>query len=212
MRVELLLGQLQDIGLAHQRLTAGQHVQIHAQLLALGDDLVHIIKAEVVLMAVLTGPAAHAVHVAGAGGVEQDQPGDVALVLDAVLADHLGAAEESLVAQVQRHGAGHVGVGLVQHAVDQFGPLAVRVGQGLLCVLVGLIAEGPAVELLCHVHQLAHGLLTIFIGMRKHHVHHLADGGALHFMCQILNRSIHYPFPPSDMFGNPFLLLTSYHF
>ena len=30
----VLLRQLQDIGLAHQRLAAGQHVQVYAQLLA----------------------------------------------------------------------------------------------------------------------------------------------------------------------------------
>ena len=127
LHIVVLLGQLQDVGLADQRLAAGEHVEVHAQLLALRDDLVHIVKAQVVLVAVLAGPAAHAVHVAGGGGVEQDQPGDVALVLDAVLADGLGATEEGLVTQVQSCGAGHIGVQLVQHAVDEPGPLAVRV-------------------------------------------------------------------------------------
>mgnify|MGYP000382244779 FL=1 len=132
----MLLGQLEDISLTHQRLAAGQHVQVHAQLLALGNDLVHILKAEVILVTVFTGPAAHAVHIAGGSGIEQDQPGDVALILHAVLADGLGAAEESLVAQIQRHSAGHVGVGLIQHTVDELGPLAVGVGQGLSGVFV----------------------------------------------------------------------------
>ena len=148
LHIVVLLGQLEDISLTHQRLAAGQHVQVHAQLLALGDDLVHILKAEVVLVAVLTGPAAHAVHVAGRGGVKQDQPGNVALIFDTILADGLGAAEEGLIAQVQGRGAGHVGVQLVQHTVDELRPLAVGVGQGLLGVCVGLLAEGIAVELL----------------------------------------------------------------
>ena len=148
LHIVVLLGQLEDISLAHQRLTAGEHVQINAQLLTLGDDLIHIVKAQVVLVAVLTGPAAHAVHIAGRGGVKQDQPGNVALIFDTILADGLGAAEEGLIAQVQGRGAGHVGVQLVQHTVDELRPLAVGVGQGLLGVCVGLLAEGIAVELL----------------------------------------------------------------
>ena len=148
LHIVVLLGQLEDIGLAHQRLTTGEHVQINAQFLALGDDLIHIVKAQVVLVAILTGPAAHAVHIAGRGGVEQDQPGNVALIFDTILADGLGTAEEGLIAQVQGRGAGHVGVQLVQHTVDELRPLAVGVGQGLLGVCVGLLAEGIAVELL----------------------------------------------------------------
>ena len=148
LHIVVLLGQLEDISLAHQRLTAGEHVQINAQLLALGDDLIHIVKAQVVLVAVLTGPAAHAVHIAGRGGVKQDQPGNVALIFDTILADGLGAAEEGLIAQVQGRGAGHVGVQLVQHTVDELRPLAVGVGQGLLGVCVSILAEGIAVELL----------------------------------------------------------------
>ena len=202
--IVVLLRQLQDIGLAHQRLAAGQHVQVYAQLLALGNDLVHILKAEVVLVAVLTGPAAHAMHVAGRGGVEQDQPRNVALVLHAVLADGLSAAEEGFIAQIQCRGAGHVGIGLIQHAVDELGPLAAGVGQGLPGVLVGFVAERAAIELLCNIHQLSHGFLTVFIGMRKHHVCHFTNGSALHFMSQVLNRSIHYPFPPNNIFGNLF--------
>ena len=29
---------------------------------------------------------------------------------------------------------------------------------------------------LTDIHQLSHGFLTVFIGMRKHHVHHFANG------------------------------------
>ena len=211
LHIVVLLGQLEDISLAHQRLTAGEHVQINAQLLALGNDLVHILKAEVVLVAILASPAAHAMHVAGRSGVEQNQPRNVALILHAVLADGLGAAEESLVAQIQRHGAGHVGVGLIQHTVDELGPLAVGVGQGLSGVFVGFIAERTAIELLCNIHQLSHGFLTVFIGMRKHHVHHFTNGSTLHFMSQALNRSIHYPFPPNGIFRKSlFLFLCHY--
>lgn len=43
--VIMLLAQLNDIILAHQRLAAGVHIQIDAQLLALGNDAVQLIIA-----------------------------------------------------------------------------------------------------------------------------------------------------------------------
>ena len=194
----MLLGQLEDIRLADQRLAARQHIEVDAQLLALSDDLIHICKAEVVLVAVLPGPAAHAVHVAGRGGVKQDQPGDVALVLDAVLPDGLGAPEKRLVPQVESRGAGHVGVGLVQHAVDELGPLAVRVAQHQTSMVIGLLAEAVAIELLCKIDHLNHGFLAVFIGMGKRHIDQLSRCGALHLMGQgIKCRVAHNLFPPA---------------
>ena len=196
LHIVVLFRQLEHVLLAHQRLAAGQHIQVNAQFLALRDDLVHILKAEVVLVAVLTCPAANAVHIAGRGGVEQDQPGDIALVLDAVLADGLGAAEEGFVAQIQRSGARHMGVGLVQHTVDEFRPLAVGVGQHLFGVLVGLIAEAAAVELLCSIYQLAHCFFTVLLGAGKRHVHYFTKCSTLHLVGQILKRCIHSFFLP----------------
>ena len=210
LHVVVLFSQLQHVLLPHQRLAAGEHIQVHAQLLALGDDLVHVLKAQVVLVAVLAGPAAHAVHIAGGGRVKQDQPRDVALVFDTVFPDGLGAPEESLIAQVQGSSTGHMGVGLVQHTVDQLGPLAVRVAQGLFGALVSLIAEGAAVKLLCQIHDLTHGLFRILICMRKHHVHHLANGGALHLMGQILKRSVHKSFSSKQILLKSSFILWMY--
>ena len=51
-------------------------------------------------MAIGSGPAAYAVHVAGHGGIKQNQPRDVAAVFLTVCADGLGAAKESLIAEV----------------------------------------------------------------------------------------------------------------
>ena len=192
----MLFRQLEHVLLAHQRLAAGQHIQVNAQFLALRDDLVHILKAEVVLVAVLTCPAANAVHIAGRGRVKQNQPRDVALVLDAVLADGLGAAEEGFVAQIQCGGTRHMGVGLVQHAVDEFRPLAVGVGQHLFGVLVGLIAEAAAVELLCNIYQLAHCFFMVLLGAGKRHVHYFTKCSTLHLVGQILKRCIHSFFLP----------------
>ena len=148
LHIVVLLGQLEDISLAHQRLTAGQHVQINAQFLALGDDLIHIVKAQVVLVAVLTGQQPTQCILQAEVGSNRDQPGNVAVILDTILADGLGAAEEGLIAQIQAVVRATFGIQLVQHTVDELRPLAVGVGQGLLGVCVGLLAEGIAVELL----------------------------------------------------------------
>ena len=192
----MLFCQLEHVLLAHQRLAAGQHIQVNAQLFALRNDLIHILKAEVILVAVLAGPAAHAVHIAGRGGVEQNQPRDVALVLDAVFANHFSAAEEGFVAQIQRGGTCHMGVGLIQHTIDELRPLAVGVGQDLFCILVGLIAVGVAVELLCNIHQLTHRFFTVVLGAGKHHVHHFTKSRTLHLVGQIIKRCIHSFFLP----------------
>ena len=137
-------------------------------------------------------------HVAGRGGVEQDQPRNVALVLHAVLADGLGAAEESLVAQIQRHGAGHVGVGLIQHTVDELGPLAVRVAQHQTGMVIGLLAEAVAIELLCKIDHLNQGFLAVLIDMGKRYIDQLSRCGALHLMGQgIKCRVAHNLFPPT---------------
>ena len=149
-------------------------------------------------------------HIAGGGRVKQDQPRDVALVFDTVFPDGLGAPEKGLVAQVQGSSTGHMGVGLVQHTVDQLGPLAVRVAQGLFGALVSLIAEGAAVKLLCQIHDLTHGLFRILICMRKHHVHHLANGGALHLMGQILKRSVHKSFSSKQILLKSSFILWMY--
>jgi len=196
LHIVMLFGQLKHVLLAHQRLAAGQHIQIHAQLLALRNDLIHVLKAEVVLVAVLACPAAHAVHIAGRGGVEQNQPRDVALILDAVLTDHLSAAEEGFVAQIQCGGTRNMGVGLVQHAVDELRPLAVGVGQHLFGVLVGLVAEAAAVELLCSIYQLAHCFFTVLLDARKRHVHYFTKRSTLHLVSQVIKRCIHSFFLP----------------
>jgi hypothetical protein len=63
------------------------------------DDAVDLVIAQIQLVAVLGGPAAGAVEVAGGGGVQQNGPGHVAVVLVAdfvllVPADDVGVEEE----------------------------------------------------------------------------------------------------------------------
>ena len=180
--------------------------EIDPQLLALGDDFVHILKAEVVFVAVLARPASHAVHIASRSGVEQDQPRDIAVVLCAVLADGLCPPEERLIAKVERRGACHAGRGLVEHTVDELRPLAVRIGQHCAGVLIRLLAERVAIELLCDVHHLGKRLLTVFSDMSQCHIHHRSDSGTLYLMAQRLQRDTHKSLPPCVGLCRPFVL------
>ena len=46
--------------------------------------------------------------------------------------------------------------------------------------------------------------------MRKHHVHHLANGGALHLMGQILKRSVHKSFSSKQILLKSSFILWMY--
>ena len=78
------LAELDKVALTHQGLASGVDVNVRAKLLALADDGIDFLQAQIQLVAVLAGPATRAMQVAGAGGIEQDGPWDVALVLIAV--------------------------------------------------------------------------------------------------------------------------------
>ena len=121
--VVVLLGEAQNVLLAHQGLAAGHHVEVAAKLGALRDDLVALLVREVLPLLVVGRPAANAVLVAGAGGVEDDDPGHVALVLVGVGRGVAQAAEGSLVATVENDGLEHVRVSLVDDAPEELLPL-----------------------------------------------------------------------------------------
>ena len=70
-----------QVVLADERLAAGVDVHVDSQFLALLDNAVDLLVGQVQLVAVFRGPAAGAVQVAGGGGVQQDRPGDVAVLL-----------------------------------------------------------------------------------------------------------------------------------
>ena len=99
LAVAVLFAQGDQVLFAHERLAAGVDVHVDAHLLALRDDRVDLLEGQVQLVAVLRGPAAGAVQVAGRGRVEQDGPRDVAVVRLAQLllngpADDVGVEEE----------------------------------------------------------------------------------------------------------------------
>ena len=180
--VPVLLAEADDVLLADQGLAAGEEAGVGAQLLGLGEDPVHLVIREALLVAVLRRPAAGAVHVAGGGGVHQDQPGDVAAVLLGVLLGLLIAPEAALVGRVGEEGLQDIGVALPQQALNIVGPLAVGILGDLAQGVEGLRRPDGAVDLLDHVHQgleeLAHILgLALFDDGVQHGLKGFALGG-----------------------------------
>ena len=158
--VVVLLGKADDVLLAHQGLTAGHHEEVRAQRLGLGDQAIHVIEGEVEGVAVVGGPAADAVLVAGTRGVEDDDPGHVALVLLGRLGSLAQAAEGGLVGAVQDGGLQDVGVNAVPHQLDEeVLPLGTRVE----CLAQGVchVGRGVGEELAAHVQELVDGLLGV---------------------------------------------------
>ena len=79
----MLLAQTDQVLLSDKRLAARIDVEEHAELLALLDDAVDLLKRQVHLVAVLRRPAARAVKVAGTRRVKKNSPRHIAAVLRA---------------------------------------------------------------------------------------------------------------------------------
>ena len=105
LAVRVRLAEAQDVRLAHERLAAGEEVEVDAQLLALAEDVLQLRIAEVEPIAVLRRPTARAVQVAGGGGVDEHRPGDVAVVLAAQLVVPLALQERAVPGEVLKERA-----------------------------------------------------------------------------------------------------------
>ena len=144
-------------------------------------------------MAIGSGPAAYAVHVAGHGGIKQDQPRDVAAVFLTVCADGLGAAKEGLIAKVQEHHLRIVGIGLVDDAVDVFEPAVVGVLDGSADSIELVSGSALPVKLRCNINDLQIGLgavIRVLDGFEKS-VNQNGHRLTLCRMSQIFNFSCH---------------------
>ena len=128
--VGVRLAQLDEIAFAHERLSTRVDVDVCAQFRALTDDGVQLVVGEVLLVAVLGGPAAGAAQVAGARGIHEDGPGDVAAVLLAhgllLRPGHEVAVDEKRLHQAVAHG----GVRVLERAHDELVPVVLLVDGG----------------------------------------------------------------------------------
>ena len=160
----MFLAKLYDIRFADQRLAAGVDVDIGPQTLALLYDAVQFVEGQIQLIAVFRRPAAGAMKVAGAGGVHEDCPWHVALVL--VLHTHgLGSADQGPIHNRSLHqlpALASVDVG--PKALYQFGPVVVGIGHSPLDPL-HLMGQAGAVRIKLYeiVQNLGDILLRILV-------------------------------------------------
>ena len=123
LAVPMCLGEAKHVTLAHQRLPARQHVEMAAELRALGHETVHVLVRQVEQVAVIRCPAANAVLVACACRVKKDDPRDVAVVAAGIHHRRAQPPERRLVACVQQERAQHVRVALVDDVKQPLLPL-----------------------------------------------------------------------------------------
>ena len=179
--------QPDQISLAHQRLAAGIDVHMDAQLLALADDRIQRLQAQVKPVAVFRSPASGAVHIAGGGGIHQDGPGHVAvfpgfyLVLD-------GAALQAGVEQkILKKRLAHARIQIIQPQ-DQLIPVVFLVDHLADRVPLGLIPadRGKAIH---QGHKPGEVLFRISFDILQR----LADGEILHGVFDGVHAATSFP-------------------
>ena len=186
-RIAVLLAQGDQVLLAHQRLAAGVDVQVDAQLLALSNDGVNLIKGQVELVAVLRRPTAGAMQITGGGGIQQDGPGNVAAVLLAQFL-LLGPAHQVCIdKEVVEYRLEHTGVGLGPDLLNELVPTGVLVVNYLIKCLP-LEGQGVAGKLVDQIHDLAHVVHRVLVQI----IIHLGQAVALQTV-----RNLHLGFPLS---------------
>ena len=163
----MLLTQRDDVLLAHQGLAAGVNVQIDAKLLALGDDGVDLVKGQIELIAVLRRPAAGAVQVAGRGGVQQDGPGNIAVVFLAQLLLLGPAHQVGVDKEVGEDRLQHVGIGLGPDLLDELIPTGLGIADDLV-EHRALGRQGVSGKLIDQIHHLVHVVHGILVQIIEH--------------------------------------------
>ena len=156
LAVGVLVADGDQILLANERLAAGVDVHVYAELLALRDDGINLVKRQIQPVAVFRRPAAGAVQVAGGGRIQQDRPRDVAVVLLAVFlllrpADDVGVEEE-----VHERRLEHFRIGILHDVHDEMVHVVVFIVNDLAdsCALSREAVRAVARELIHPSHQL----------------------------------------------------------
>ena len=122
-----------------------------AQSLGLRQYPVHFLKAQALLVAVLRRPAAGAVHIAGGGGIHENEPGNVDVILGGVGLSRLIAAEATLVGGIGQEGLEDVGVVFPNEPLGIVSPFALRVFCNGAQGVKGVVAPGALMDFLNYI-------------------------------------------------------------
>ena len=180
----MFFAELQDVCLADKRLTAREHVEVYAKLLALCNNTVQILEAQVQLVTILCSPAASAVQVAGRGRIHQDQPRNIAAILFTVCANGLGSVDHRLKHQVEQRHLQNIRIQLVDQLVQVLVPLFIRICEEPAEHRIGFFRKCIRCELLNYVQRLRKSLLTVFVNSVKHDIKSLAECKPCCFVCK----------------------------
>ena len=132
--ITVLFAQADDVLLPQQRLAAGEKASV------------------ALLVAVFCRPAASAVHVAGGGGIHQNEPGHVDVVLGGVFLCRLIAPKSALIGHIGQEGLENVGVIFPNEPLSVVRPLSVGILGDHAQRRIGAVA--PLVDLLDEVNEL----------------------------------------------------------
>ncbi len=185
--IVVLLCQANDISFTHQRLATGEHIQVNAKFLAFSDNLIHILKGEVIPVAVCASPAACTMHIACGCRVKQDEPRNVAAVHLPIFTDHFCAANKSLITKIERCHPYNMGICFIQNPVDIAHPFVIRVADEASCHIILFICKAVAPKLLCKINRLQKCFFTILFNVRKYKINDLTHCSALNCMRHISN-------------------------
>ena len=172
--IGMRLAQLDEVVLAHQGLATRVDEHVRSQGLALLDDGIDVVVAQVELMAVFCGPATRAMQVARARGVEQNRPRNVALVFVAILL-LLAPHHEVRIDQKRFHQAiSHLGVQMGNFH-EQLIPVVLLIDRITECLALRRkkVARSGLVD---HIH----GLWKPCFGVFKQIIDHFAQCRMLH--------------------------------
>ena len=173
------LTQLNEIRLSHQRLAAGVDIHIGTKFLALPDNRVNSLQTEIELVSVLSCPAAGAMHIAGGGGVQQNSPGDVAILARFDLLLDGAALQAGVEQEILKKGTAHAGVQFIDPQ-DQLIPVVLFLND---------LADGIPLALIpplwCKMVHQGHELRDIFLRIPFNVLQSLIDGKVLHIVFHV---------------------------
>ena len=161
--IPVLFAQADDVLFPHEGLAAGEETGVGTQLLGLGQHTVHFLKGQALLVAVFRRPAAGAVHIAGGGGIHQDEPGDVDVVFGRRLLGHMIAPDAALIDGIGEKRLEDIGIVVPNQPLGIMGPFAVGLVGQQVQGLEGPLAPHISVELLDHVHQIVCDLACVLV-------------------------------------------------
>ena len=104
----------ENIFAADRRLASCIDIHVGAQFFSLFHNGINVLKAQVELVPVLCRPAAGAVQVAGCGRIEQDRPGDIAVIFFRHLFLHRAPLQTGIGNKVLEERPAHARIKIIQ--------------------------------------------------------------------------------------------------